>query len=523
MPNTETTMDTASDTSFSPTELAALRDRRNALDAQWVDTVRREIQATQTDGKAVLEAELSADAQATIRRIQSERDTVDASIRRDENAKQRADYVKSEESMTARAPRYRDALAKANARFMDNLIAVGQGEYRNPKPNAEGGVHPGTLLVDQPLIAPDPVTGRNMVHPVPAVFPRRGENRQADLEASFRLASMIAEDKAGRYDPLTGMRHQDKVVQADIDLSDYTQLTQGGMLYLYEVQQNELAQYVDLKQTPNINNYLIDRRTAVPNASLVAEGAAITNTGTDSTFDTLNVSPSKFAYQKGMSYESGMTAEPWSMAQTIVMDGGIGLGNGVGAQMVTGTGGGTGMAQQFQGIINWAKESGNANNTAIGAHGDFVSDATPNFGHKQMSDLMGGIPKEYFRRPNRKLVMRLEEWVALMGLTVSSSDGRRLFHSSWNAGGAQGIQSLMLDDYGLGVVLDQNMEAGTAAGQIPFFYGDLTGICLVMFGPIRVEFSQHEAFSTDQLRWKFIAYRKQAFVDTFAITGGRVT
>ena len=510
-------------TEFSPTEKAALEERRDGLDAKWTELVRNEIRKSEANGKAVLEAEISAEAQEAILRIQAERNVVDASLRREERAQAGAEYVEAEEDLTRNAPRYRDHLAKANAQFVEDLLDVGQGAYKNPKPDATNGIHPRTLAVPQPLIAQDPRTGRNVVHPIPAVFPKEGENRFASLEASFRLAQMVSEDKAGFYDPLTGMRNHDVVAKSDIDLSAYTQLTTGGMLYLYEVQQNELAMYVDLKQTPNINNYLIDRRTTVPNASLTTEAGPITNTGTDSTFNTLDIGPRKFAYQKGMSYESGMTAEPWSMAQSIVMDGGIGMGNGVGEQMVTGDGAtGTGMARQFQGIINWAKESGNANNTAIGTSADFRS-RTSTWGHAQLALLMGGVPKEYFRRPNRKLVMRLEEWVLLMSRTVSTTDGRRLFHSSWNTGGAQGIQNLRLDDYGLDVVLDQNMEDGATAGEIPYFYGDLTGICLVMFGPTRVQYSDEEAFSTDQLRWKFIAYRNQAFVDEFAITGGRVT
>ena len=514
---------TAEATSFSPTEIAALRERREKIDAQWVDEVRKNITTAEANGQNGLEAEISEESQQVISRLAEERKAITASLKQETDAKENADFVKAQESMTSNAPRYRDHLAKANADFVENLLKAGQGEYRNSNPDPEQQIHPGTLVIAQPLIASNPATGRNEVHPVPAIFPKNGENRRADVEASMRLANMIAEDKAGFYDPITGMRNTDAVVKADVDLSAYTQLTQGGMLHLYEIQQNELAQYVKVVQTPNINNYLVDRRTAVPNASLTAESGNVSNTGTDSSFSTVNIGPRKFAYQKGMSYESGMTMEPWSMAQTITLDGGIGLGNGVGEQMVTGDGStGSGMAQQFEGIIAWAKTSGNANNTEIGSSANFRNRVST-WGHKEVSDLMAGIPKEYFRRPNRKLVMRLEEWALLVSRTVSTTDGRRLFHSSWNAGGAMGMNSLRLDDYGVEIVLDQNMEDGATAGEIPFFYGDLTGICLVMFGPVRVEFSPHVAFTTDQLRWKFVAYRNQGFVDEFAITGGRVT
>ena len=362
-----------------------------------------------------------------------------------------------------------------------------------------------------PLIARNPVTGRNEVHPFPAIFAGKGNDQDANLEAAFRNAEMIAADKVGRYDPVTGQRRG--VVQADQDLADYTQLTQGGMLHLYEIQMNELAMYMDVKQTPYINNYLVDRRTTVPNAGLVGEAGTINVS--DSGFDTVTITPRKFGYQKRMSYESGMTQEPWSMANTLMMDGGIGLGNGIGALIVTGDGTtGTGMAQQWQGIDAWGNATAAARFTLPTAATFLPTTGTNNFGIDAMSRFCGSLPKEYFRKPNKKMVMRLSLWTRLQGAV--DREMRKLFDSNSSLG------DLQLPDFNVSVVLDENVDAGTAQNDNAIYYGDLMSFCLVYFGSTRVDFSPYEAWNTDQLSWRFIAHRGFANIDPNGIRIGRV-
>ena len=524
-------------TEFSGTELAALRERREAVTHKWVEAVRAE-QATGEDRKVTMDAGLSSETLEAIERFQREFEALSATIKTQEQAKEQADLVKAEEDLTKNAPRYRDMQAKRDAQFFDNLMAVGRGEYKasdpDPDPDPRGGSHPGALAIPQPLVAKNPYTGKNEVHPFSAVFTGKNGNRQANVEASFRQAEMIAADQYGRYDPETGKRvsaHKSPVgkqLEAELGfgiaetVAD-TYLRQGGMLYLYEIQRNELAQYMDIKQVPYVNEFIIDRRTAVLNPAAsppdevqkVAEGGAISVV--DSVFDSITITPRKFAFLRGMTYESSQLQEPWSVAQTIMTDSGIAMGNKFGEDIVTGAGsgpGGTDMSATWQGLITWAKVSGNANNKALGAHGTFLNAAaaTNTMGNYEFATFLTQLPKEYFRSPNKLLSMRLATWGRLMG--VEDLEGRKLFNPMSD------LESMGMPLYNLRVVIDENWDAGTAANEVPWFYGDFTGACFVMYGPVRVDFSKEHGYTTDRLYWRFIAHRGFAIVDPNGMFGG---
>ena len=501
-------------TEFSPQEIAALRERKEAVEAKWVATAREQFSEGEDGDKAVLTAEVSPEAQETIARLEAEWRTITASLKLQTEAKERADYIGAEEDLTRNAPKYRDRQAKMAVEFYRNLVAVGQNEYRNPAPDKAKGLAPGSLELKRPAIGRDPITGENKVYPFPAVFAGRGDDDDASIAASFRNAEMIAADAVGRYDPVTGKRLG--VVQADQNLADYTQLTQGGMLHLYEIQMNELARYVDVKQTPYINNYLVDRRTTVPNAALVTEAGSIAVN--DSDFDTVTITPRKLAMQKRMSYESGMTMEPWEMSNVLMRDGGIGIGNAVGELIVSGDGTtGTGMAQQWQGIDAFIKSAATYQHDPNLPNANFLPTAvggTNNFGIREMSNFMGTLPKEYFRMAGKMLVMSLAVWTRLQG--AEDGEQRKLFDSNSSIG------DLQLPDFNVGVVLDENVDAGTATNEVPIYYGHLGSFCLVYFGPTRIDFSPYEAWSTDQLSWRFIAHRGFANIDVNGIRGFKV-
>ena len=295
---------------FSPTELAALRERREALSAQWVEAVRSEA-ASGKDGETSLEAGLSTEAQERIQRIQGEYEVVSATIKEHQQAKERKDLRQADEDLTAKAPNYRELQAKAEAEFYKNLVDVGRGKYENPNPgdDVRGGAHPGALAVPQPLIARNPRTGKNEVYPVNAVFSTSDDKqREANIEASFRQMEMVQADRWGEFDPVTGQRRPDaptsrQLLQAqdslgfdqgntitNVDRVATTYLNQGGMLYQYEIQRNELVQYMDIKQLGAVNDFLIDRRTAIGgDVGLVNEAGSISTI--ESTFDTLTFTP----------------------------------------------------------------------------------------------------------------------------------------------------------------------------------------------------------------------------------------
>ena len=113
-------------TEFSEQELAALRERREKVTADWVGTIRAE-QTAADEGKVALEAGLSTGAQEAIERYEREHRALSASIKAQESAKEQARLVAADEELTRRAPKYRDRQAKAEAAFFDNLMKVGQG------------------------------------------------------------------------------------------------------------------------------------------------------------------------------------------------------------------------------------------------------------------------------------------------------------------------------------------------------------------------------------------------------------
>ena len=529
-------------TEFSATELAALRERRDAVATQWVNAVRAEAQPGK-DGEVSLEAGLSTETQEKIERLHREYQVLAASLKEGEKAKEQADLVKANEDLTSNAPRYRDLQAKREAAFFKNLMAVGTGQYRNETPDDDprAGAHPGQLPIAQPLIARNPHTGKNQVYPVSAVFPTGdsdSKRSEASVEASFRKMEMIQADRFGQFDPLTGNkvgRHQapvGKQLEADLGFDvgapnvseavadEY--LNQGGMLYLYEIQRNELAMYMDIKQVPYVNDFLIDRRTSVgtlTNAGLVEESGTIP--AIDSAFDTITITPKKFAFLKGMSYESSRLQEPWSVAQTIMTDAGILMGNTFGEQIVNGDPNATPtrarMAQEWEGLKTWAKASGNANNIVLSSIANFLptpSTAT-SFGIPHLATFLTGLDKEYFRAPNKLLSMSLATWGKFQGVT--DGERRKLFDSNTS------LEDMVLTPWNIRVVIDENWDDGATAGDIPWFYGDFMSGCFVMYGPVRVDYSMEYRFDTDRMYWRFISHRGFRVVDPNGFKGGRIT
>ena len=522
-------------TEFSATELAALRERRDAVATQWVQAVRAEAGGGK-EGEVTLEAGLSTETQEKIERLQKEYQVLAASLKEGERAKEQADLVKAGEELTSKAPRYRDLQAKKEAQFFEDLMAVGQGQYRNENPDSDprAGAHPGSLPVPQPLIAKDG-SGRNRVHPFAAVFANNGDqqNRAASVEASFRLAEIIAADRYGQYVPATGEKvdgHNSPVGRQMEALLGFDQaapgidqavadtyLTQGGQLYLYEIQRNELAQYMDIKQVPYVNDFIIDRRTGVgtlANHGLIEESGTIP--ALDSDFDTITIRPRKFGFLKGMSYESSRLQEPWSVADTIMTDAGILMGNTFGELIVVGDGStGDRMAEEWQGLKTWALSNA-AYRTSLGQHGNFLPAVRndSSFGIYQMATFLTALPKEYFRAPNKLLSMKLSVWGKLMG--ARDGEGRRLFDSNTS------LEDMRLAPWNIRVVLDENWDEGTAANQVPWFYGDFTSACFVMYGPVRVDYSSEYGFTTDRMWWRFIAHRSFQVIDPNGIRGGQV-
>ena len=128
-------------TEFSPQEIASLRERKEAVEAQWIECAREQMSEDASD-KASLVAEVSTEAQEKIARLQGEWQSLHDTLKMQERAKEQAAYVAAEEDLTRNAPKYRDRQAKASAQFYKDLLAVGQGNIRQRQPGQGQGHQP---------------------------------------------------------------------------------------------------------------------------------------------------------------------------------------------------------------------------------------------------------------------------------------------------------------------------------------------------------------------------------------------
>ena len=131
-----------------------------------------------------------------------------------------------------------DAQVRRDALTHRNLMRAAKNRYAG-EDNLKGfHEHPGEVVLGQPLIARDPVTGYNEVLPIPFVPAEAGEGEDAylkSLEASFRYGEIVRAGKEGDYDAKTGNRlsrlSQAAQLQAQAETSDINLTSIGGDLY----------------------------------------------------------------------------------------------------------------------------------------------------------------------------------------------------------------------------------------------------------------------------------------------------
>ena len=500
------------DSNLSAKEVAAYREYGEKLDAEAVGIARRALE----DNEGNLNATLSPEDCETLSRINVERENVAAVLRQAEGDKRVKDFQKTKESMEEKASAYRERQAKLDAKFHQNLIDVGRGKF-------DGVDGAPALNTGQPLVAKDPVTGKNVVYPVPAVFTTDKHGQKVDnVEAGFRLMNIIQGDAFGKYDAFGNKidTHNAPVgkekISAELGTTAYTLTTQGGILYEYMIQVNELASYCKIQQTQGVNEFLVDVRTGIGNyatAGPLAQGSTIPNI--DSSFVTRTIRYKKYGVRKGYNYELTNTMEPWDFDNLVLRDLGEFLGNTVGQHIVAGDDSvGSGETQQWNGFMQTIKDQATMQFTGV-ANASFLKTSSPEPGIKNWSDFMGSLPKEYWKKPSKKAVMSLATWTGLMGLT--DGEDRKLYNSNMSLG------ELSIPMFNVGIVLDENVDDGNAANEIPIFYGDLESGCLAFFDGPRIDYSPLEAgYETDRLYYRGIIGRGFEVIDYNALRGYEV-
>ena len=352
--------------------------------------------------------------------------------------------------------------------------------------------------------------------PFPTVH---AEDGYADLEATFRLADIVQADKYGLY-KATGERvdghnapvGRERVLQAQVQTTgDWTLTTIAGMLVNYLVNLNEMLMFCKVIQSNAINQMQITRRTALDDASQVAESADIGLD--DSTYQNVDLPVFKFGQIRQYTAETMMTEDVWSMAQSVAFDGGIGLANGIGEALVTGSG-----SSQPLGISTWIKSAGAATRRHMGPAANAFLTGAQGFKHSQMASFIGSLSKEYFKVPSKKILMRLSVWSNLIGVPIASDDNRPIFVNG-PPNQDINIANMSLPQYAVDIILDENLDVGTAASEVPMIYGDFNGYCARLAGGPRIDFSTEFGFRQDRLAYRFLQHAGGTVVDEMAFRG----
>ena len=494
-------------TGFEGLNRKELAEKRLKLAHQWADALKGD--ATDKGDGSFVEASVSNETMEAVKNIQVEYDLVDSTISAMDKAAAADKYREARDDLTKGTHHARDAQHKLDAQALDSIVKAGHNKYAAGGDVTRGEYceHPGEVDLGQPCIAWNGQAGRNEVMPFPFVPAKKNANSKdgyrAGFEASFRNADIIAADKVGLYDPLTGAKvdgHNAPVgryrtLEATIDTSDYTLTTIGGELYVYLVQENEFISICEIIQSPNINRFEIIRRRNVPTAGAVAEDGQIPIS--DSVFDpNLTLDPQKYGFIKQYTYETTMQREPWMMAALMAMDGGIGLRNGIGQDLVTGTG-----TNEIEGVLTWAKSAaGSAVRLPAIGNANFVGGSNQ-IGIPQITAIATSIPKEYMKSPAKRMVMSLDTWSGLMALV--DGDNRKLLRDS-----NMDVDDMSLSEFNSRILLDENMDSRTfSAADIPVIFGDFQeSICVLLSGGPRVDFSTEFGFQNDRLSLRFLQH-----------------
>ena len=406
-----------------------------------------------------------------------------------------------------------DAQVRRDALTHRNLMLAAKNRYAG-EDNLKGFTeHPGEVVLGQPLIARNPVTGYNEVLPIPFVAAEAGDDEDAylkSLEASFRYGEIVRAGKEGDYDAKTGNRlsrlSQAAQLQAQADTGDINLTSVGGDLYAEMVRRDTFMSVCKIQQVPNLNQYKATGRTAIPTATAVAEdGAIVSNLG--DTWRNIDVDFKKYGIILQYTHETTQVESAWSMGQLLAMDAGTAVRNGFNQDLLTAAAGGN----TLDGFIPTIKANA-AYRTDGGPNGDFPGGITVT----RMASISTSIPKEYMTSPNKRLVMSLATWTGIMGRV--DTDMRKLFRDS-----NMSVDDLQLAEYNVRVVLDDNLEAGSATGQIPMLFGDMQSFCVILAGGPRMDFSTEFGFANDRLALRVIQHVGSAIVDTKGFKGVHVS
>ena len=442
---------------------------------------------------------LTADEEAKFEKIAAQFKTASGALEVLESKKRHSKTVAERDEILGEQGAW-----EVDVKAYNDVLAVAGETYRAPT-IPEAGT-PATLELPTPYIAWDAEQQANVAKPYGAVY---GEDGKVNVEATFRGAEMLSDGRAGEFDPLTGQR----IEAAPLDTTSVPGAvpTMSLQLYEYAITMNLLARYVNIIQTKGLNKLEIPRRIGVPKASVIGTranaGQGLEIGEQESSFGTaVDLMALKYGYITRFSYESLITYDVFSMQTQVVRDGGIGLANGIGEDIVIGTGAAN---NQMQGIFPFITAT--AANQVDGPTAATYSDGiTPKF----MMKLIGKPSQAYYLRGGKKLVTQHGTLVDILATT--GTDGHGVYRN-W-----QNFLDGVLNPQAASVIMDQNADA-IAANKFPIALTELEGYTLRLAGGPRVDTSDQAYWTSDQRAVRFLQHADGAVVDTNCFFGLKAT
>lgn len=482
-----------------------LREKRDRI-AHRADSIiaealkkeeRREYQTE--DGTVFSSPLMSGEELAEHNRLLDEYEALNATLRRRESRDRADDIVdQRREFVDNSTDDVKRRQLEIDIAFHKKLMAAGTNEYRNshydsPIPEQGSSID---YELPVPTITKDPNTGANVVLP----FEHKDAvgNSEDAIEASYRQAEILQSGKSGEYDLFgnVGVGGSDEANNPNpITVANIQMPTMVLRLYSYLIDMNDMMRFCTIEQIQSIGAKAVrDRRTSIPQAVKLAEGA--TYTKENSTFSPMYLPVYKWGRLSDTTLEATLSSTGFEIASRLVADLGIALSNAIGNDIVNGTGDGSDGASDSEGMIRGAELGKVTTSNAPWTRGNTAGAV----GYQDVIDFLTSLSDAYFRMPNKRLAFNLDMVKNLYA--ILDGEDRPYFQLSDNM--ILGVPCTIdpsIPKYSLAssVYSGNNRFANT---NYPILYGDFSCHSVRLSGGPRISYSTEYGFDTDKYTWK---------------------
>jgi len=445
-------------------------------------------------------------------RISANYEAVCQALRRreaeDEADKSLADRA---EFIDTAADRTKNKQLEVDVAFHKTLMDIGQGKFESPVVLEQGGRN--ELALDVPVITKDN-SGRNKIIPIEAVF---GNSDEA-IEQSYKVMEIIHAGMQDKYsadgrllENIDASTISAAVSSNPIHTTDVTMPTLVMRMYAYLIDMQELFKYCTIIQEPTLAPLKRDRRTAIPEVTVIGEGGKYTVQNPD--YTPLEIPVNKYGRILQFGLESTMSGAGFDIASDIVKVAGMALSNGYGKVSINGQAAANaaagpprvGKVVKSTGVLEGSSEGATlASSTAFSGN-------SPTFTYKHLLGYLTSLSDAYWKSISKRIVYNLnfEQHIKSM-----LDDNKRPYFE-------YNTQELFP---GIKIMIDPGMPSfDTKKASSPILYGDLAGHIVRMAGSPRISFSDEYGFDTDNLSYKITGFMGCATQDPNAIKHHKFT